>query len=182
MIFLLFLLKQQSCLGYLNCHKLNYIQLYLTKCQRTMLWEKRDSNPQSQQESGFQRNLRPSTSLPCNFLFRYPVYALYTFMKFNLQLSSALFVIYRPTTFTELAGCSSNRFQFELHYHHFFYSPRGYQLPVTLPFLKFKEVDLRGTDCQNLYLGNPLLGTCAVLPVCCVPPYSFSRNQLLFTD
>ena len=33
----------------------------------------------------------------------------------------------------------------------------------------FKEVDLRGTDCQNLYLGNPLLGTCAVLPVCCVP-------------
>ena len=46
----------------------------------------------------------------------------------------------------------------------------------------FKEVDLRGTDCQNLYLGNPLLGTCAVLPVCCVPPYSFSRNQLLFTD
>ena len=62
------------------------------------------------------------------------------------------------------------------------YSPRGYQLPVTLPFLKFKEVDLRGTVCQNLYLGNPLLGTCAVLPVCCVPPYSFSRNQLLFTD
>ena len=108
----------------------------LTKCQRTILWERRDSNPQSQKRADFNANLRPSTSLPCNFLFRYPVYALYTFMKFNLQLSSALFVIYRHTTFTELAGCSSNRFQLELHYHHFFYSPRGYQLPVTLPLLK----------------------------------------------
>lgn len=117
---------------------------YLTKCQRTILWERRDSNPQSQKRADFNANLRPSTSLPCNFLFRYPVYALYTFMKFNLQLSSALFVIYRHTTFTELAGCSSNRFQLELHYHHFFYSPRGYQLPVTLPLLK--QVNLRGTD------------------------------------
>ena len=93
--------------------------------------------PSLNKRADFNANMRPSTSLPCNFLFRYPVYALYTFMKFNLQLSSALFVIYRPTTFTELAGFSSNRFQFELHYHHFFYSPRGYQLPVTLPFLKF---------------------------------------------
>ena len=56
------------------------------------------------------------------------------------------------------------------------------RLPITGYSPNFKEVDLRGTDCQNLYLGNPLLGTCAVLPVCCVPPYSFSRNQLLFTD
>ena len=87
----------------------------LTKCQRTMLWEKRDSNPQSQQESGF--TVRAAT---------------------NYRLLSH--------------------------------------------FKVFKEVDLRGTVCQNLYLGNPLLGTCAVLPVCCVPPYSFSRNQLLFTD
>ena len=92
--------------------------------------------PPVSKRADFNANLRPSTSLPCNFLFRYPVYALYTFMKFNLQLSSALFVIYRHTTFTELAGCSSNRFQLELHYHHFFYSPRGYQLPVTLPLLK----------------------------------------------
>lgn len=90
--------------------------------------------PSLNKRADFNANMRPSTSLPCNLLFRYPVYALYTFMKFNLQLSSALFIIYRPTTFTELAGFSSNRFQFELHYHHFFYSPRGYQLPVTLPF------------------------------------------------
>ena len=126
--------------------------------------------------------MRPSTSLPCNFLFRYPVYALYTFMKFNLQLSSALFVIYRPTTFTELAGFSSNRFQFELHYHHFSTVRAATNYRLLSHFKVFKEVDLRGTVCQNLYLGNPLLGTCAVLPVCCVPPYSFSRNQLLFTD
>ena len=33
----------------------------------------------------------------------------------------------------------------------------------------FKEIDLRGTYFQNLYLGNPLLGTCAVLPVYCFP-------------
>ena len=85
---------------------------YLTKCQRTMLWERRDSNPQSQKRAMLQTARLPITG----------------------------------------------------------YSPN------------FKEVDLRGTDCQNLYLGNPLLGTCAVLPVCCVPPYSFSRNQLLFTD
>ena len=56
------------------------------------------------------------------------------------------------------------------------------RLPITGYSPNFKEVDLRGTDCQNLCFGNPLLGTCAVLPVCCVPPYSFSRNQLLFTD
>lgn len=111
---------------------------YLTKCQRTILWERRDSNPQSQKRADFNANLRPSTSLPCNFLFRYPVYALYTFMKFNLQLSSALFVIYRHTTFTELAGCSSNRFQLELHYHHFFL--QSARLPITgySPIIKNK--------------------------------------------
>ena len=85
---------------------------YLTKCQRTILWERRDSNPQSQKRADLQSARLPITG----------------------------------------------------------YSPN------------FKEVDLRGTDCQNLCFGNPLLGTCAVLPVCCVPPYSFSRNQLLFTD
>lgn len=85
--------------------------------------------PPVSERADFNANLRPSTSLPCNFLFRYPVYALYTFMKFDLQLSSALFVIYRPTTFTELAGFSSNCFQFELHYHHFFL--QSARLPVT---------------------------------------------------
>ena len=93
------------------------------------LWERRDSNPQSPKRSDFNANLRPSTSLPYNFLFRYPVYALYTFMKFDLQLSSALFVIYRHTAFTELAGCSSNRFRLELHCHHFFL--QSARLPVT---------------------------------------------------
>ena len=94
------------------CHSDISTYFYLTKCQRTILWERRDSNPQSQKRADLQSARLPITG----------------------------------------------------------YSPN------------FKEVDLRGTDCQNLYLGNPLLGTCAVLPVCCVPPYSFSRNQLLFTD
>ena len=118
-----------------------------------MLWERRDSNPQSRKRADFNANLRPSTSLPCNFLFRYPVYALYTFMKFDLQLSSALFVIYRHTTFTELAGCSSNRFQLELHYHHFstVRAATSYRLLSHLSFSMIKCFPIRKSfiNCQH---------------------------------
>ena len=36
--------------------------------------------------------------------------------------------------------------------------------------------------CKPSVKGNPLLGTCAVLLLCCVPPYGSSQNPLLFTS
>ena len=35
--------------------------------------------------------------------------------------------------------------------------------------------------CKPSVKGDPLLGTCAVLLLCCVPPYGSSQNPLLFT-
>lgn len=36
--------------------------------------------------------------------------------------------------------------------------------------------------CKPSVEGNSLLGTCAVLLLCCVPPYGSSQNPLLFTS